>query len=73
MPKKKLSLLTAVRSVLAAESVNIKEVYAVKVRIKFTKTGHMKFVGHLDTMRYFQKAIRRAELPVAFPADTARI
>jgi radical SAM-linked protein len=38
----------------------------VKVRIKFAKTGHMKFVGHLDTMRYFQKAIRRAELPVAF-------
>ena len=26
----------------------------------------MKFVGHLDTMRYFQKAIRRANLPVAF-------
>ena len=26
----------------------------------------MKFVGHLDTMRYFQKAIRRAELPIAF-------
>ena len=38
----------------------------MKVRIKFTKTGAMKFVGHLDTMRYFQKAIRRAELPVAF-------
>ena len=38
----------------------------MKVRIKFTKTGHMKFVGHLDTMRYFQKAIRRAGLPVAF-------
>lgn len=38
----------------------------MKVRIKFTKTGYMKFVGHLDTMRYFQKAIRRAELPVAF-------
>lgn len=38
----------------------------MKVRIKFTKTGYMKFVGHLDTMRYFQKATRRAELPVAF-------
>lgn len=38
----------------------------MKVRIKFTKTGAMKFVGHLDIMRYFQKAIRRAELPVAF-------
>ena len=38
----------------------------MKVRIKFTKEGPMKFVGHLDTMRYFQKAIRRAELPIAF-------
>ena len=38
----------------------------MKVRIKFSKTGHMKFVGHLDTMRYFQKAIRRSGLPVAF-------
>lgn len=38
----------------------------MKVRIKFAKTGHMKFVGHLDTMRYFQKAIRRANLPIAF-------
>jgi len=44
----------------------MKEACALKVRIKFTKTGYMKFVGHLDTMRYFQKAIRRAELPVAF-------
>ena len=26
----------------------------------------MKFIGHLDIMRYFQKAIRRAEIPIAF-------
>lgn len=38
----------------------------MKVRIKFSKQGPVKFVGHLDTMRYFQKAIRRAELPAAF-------
>lgn len=38
----------------------------MKVRIKFTKEGPVKFVGHLDTMRYFQKAVRRAELPIAF-------
>lgn len=38
----------------------------MKVRIKFSKTGHTKFIGHLDTMRYFQKAVRRAELPIAF-------
>lgn len=40
----------------------------MKVRIKFSKEGPMKFLGHLDTMRYFQKAIRRAALPVAFSA-----
>lgn len=38
----------------------------MKVRVKFEKTGAMKFVGHLDMMRYFQKAIRRAGIDVAF-------
>ncbi len=38
----------------------------MKVRIKFSKEGPVKFVGHLDTMRYFQKAVRRAGLPAAF-------
>ncbi len=45
----------------------------MKVRIKFAKTGHMKFVGHLDTMRYFQKAIREQIYRLLFQADTARI
>lgn len=34
----------------------------MKVRIKFQKYGAMKFIGHLDVMRYFQKAFRRAEI-----------
>ncbi len=38
----------------------------MRVRIKFTKTGSMKYIGHLDVMRYFQKALRRAHLDVAF-------
>lgn len=38
----------------------------MKARIKFAKTGAMKFIGHLDIMRYFQKAIRRAEIDIAF-------
>ena len=38
----------------------------LKIRIKFRKYGVMRFIGHLDVMRYFQKALRRAELPVAF-------
>ena len=35
-------------------------------RIKFAKYGTMKFISHLDVMRYFQKAIRRAGLPVMY-------
>ncbi|MHB8129161.1 MAG: TIGR03936 family radical SAM-associated protein [Mobilitalea sp.] len=34
----------------------------MKVRIKFQKYGSMKFVGHLDVMRYLQKANRRANI-----------
>lgn len=38
----------------------------MKIRIKFTKTGAMKFIGHLDVMRYFQKAIRRADVDICY-------
>lgn len=38
----------------------------MKIRIKFAKRGVMKFVGHLDLMRYFQKAIRRAGVQVIY-------
>lgn len=38
----------------------------MKVRVKFSKNGSVKFLGHLDTMRYFQKAMRRAGIPIAF-------
>lgn len=38
----------------------------LKIRIKFQKYGIMKFIGHLDVMRYFQKAIRRAGIDIAY-------
>ncbi len=38
----------------------------MKLRIKFAKSGAMRFIGHLDVMRYFQKAIRRAGIDVAY-------
>ena len=38
----------------------------MKTRIRFTKTGSVKFIGHLDLMRFFQKAIRRAKLDVSY-------
>jgi radical SAM-linked protein len=40
----------------------------LKARIKFRKQGCMKFIGHLDIMRYFQKSIRRAGIDIAYTA-----
>ena len=38
----------------------------MKIRIKFSKQGAMKFIGHLDTMRYFQKVMRRADVDIRY-------
>lgn len=38
----------------------------MKLRVKFSKHGVLRFIGHLDVMRYFQKAIRRAEIDIAY-------
>ena len=38
----------------------------MKIRIKFRKNGVMKFIGHLDIMRYFQKAIKRADIAICY-------
>ena len=38
----------------------------MKIRIKFRKWGVMKFIGHLDMMRYFQKAVRRANIDIKY-------
>lgn len=50
------------------ESGNQKKVRdrGVKVRLKFRKFGRIKFIGHLDIMRFFQKLIRRAGLDIAY-------
>ena len=36
------------------------------VRVKFAKYGPLRFTGHLDVLRFFQKAIRRAGLDVVY-------
>ena len=38
----------------------------MKIRIRFRKYGVMKFIGHLDVMRYFQKAMRRAHIDICY-------
>ena len=38
----------------------------MKARLKFSKIGSIRFIGHLDVMRYFQKAFRRADISISY-------
>ena len=38
----------------------------MRVRVKFAKYGPMKFIGHLELMRYLQSAVRRTQIPVKY-------
>jgi len=38
----------------------------MRLRVKFRKFGPIRFIGHLDLMRFFQKAIRRAQIDIAY-------
>ncbi|MBI5700057.1 DUF2344 domain-containing protein [Candidatus Saganbacteria bacterium] len=37
-----------------------------KVKIKYKKGEEIKFISHLDHMRVLERALRRAELPIAY-------
>ena len=39
---------------------------SLRVRVKFAKYGPMKFIGHLELMRYLQGAVRRTDIPVKY-------
>lgn len=40
----------------------------MKIRIKFGKEDDLKFIGHLDIMHFYQKALRRADIPICYSA-----
>lgn len=37
-----------------------------KIRSKFYKKGDMVFISHLDLLRLFERAMRRAQIPIAY-------
>lgn len=37
-----------------------------RVRVTYAKQGSMRFIGHLDLLRLWERACRRAKLPLAF-------
>jgi len=45
--------------------MSLKQSYS-RYRIVFEKTGVARFIGHLDLQSFFQRAIKRAKLPVAY-------
>ena len=38
----------------------------MKVRVRFEKDGNLRYIGHLDIMRFFHKAFQRAKIDVKF-------
>lgn len=38
----------------------------MKIRLRYTKLGRIRFIGHRDLARIWERAIRRAGLPVAY-------
>lgn len=38
----------------------------MKVRLRFAKLGKIRFISHRDVARIWERALRRAELPVAY-------
>jgi radical SAM-linked protein len=39
---------------------------AVRIRLRFTKRGRLRFTSHRDVARAFERAIRRAGIPMAY-------
>lgn len=37
-----------------------------KYRLKFSKIGKIRYTGHLDLLKIFQRAIKRANLPISY-------
>ncbi len=40
--------------------------YVQRIRLVFSKTGNTRFIGHLDTVKTLERAINRAQIPVAY-------
>ena len=47
-------------------TLNTQYLIALKLLITFRKAESARWLGHLDILRTFERAIRRAELPIAF-------
>lgn len=49
-----------------AQNIEREIILSTTLRIKFERTGPVCYIGHLDMMRYFQKAVMRAGIDVRY-------
>lgn len=57
---------TVQRAKKPMESASTQGDICLRIRMKYKKTGRMRFLSHLDLMTLFQRAAFRAAVPVAF-------
>lgn len=64
----KESCIVCRRFAIAYESVFMggNRIVYISVRLKFSRLGPVRYLGHLDMLRYFQKAVMRSGLPVRY-------
>lgn len=48
------------------EPLDLGEVLVMRLIAKYEKDDRVKYISHLDTMRAIQRALRRANIPIAF-------
>lgn len=48
------------------KSISFSSLSKKRIRVKFSKTGHLRFISHLDTIRLIMRAVGRANINVAY-------
>ena len=51
---------------LYLKAVFVEVITLANIRTKFRRSDEVKFISHLDLMKVFERAIRRARLPIAY-------
>ncbi len=54
------------RKAVPAGKVATPVIAGTRFRVKYTKTGPSRFIGHLDLVRIFDRTMRRTGIPVAY-------
>ncbi|MFA6470898.1 MAG: TIGR03936 family radical SAM-associated protein, partial [Candidatus Latescibacterota bacterium] len=54
------------KKIIVAQKVVTPVITGMRFRMKYTKKGPIRFIGHLDLVRIFDRVMRRAGIPIAY-------